>query len=198
MMRHGWQFVILTVSVLATTACGNKNNTDGSSSTPRWQAFPVQIYTDPNVVKTSQDQADFSDAMAFWEQKIGKKIFDYQGSWNGQTYNGGNSISQNALYVPSQWTYAANIAAQTTVVSQGGNIQGAVIVVNPNTDFCNSDCTGQSTSTSMRKVFAHELGHFIGLAHVQDTNNIMYPDALPGGSLAGLTVDSAALLPLVK
>jgi len=198
MMRHGWQIVILIVSTLATTACGNKNNNSSSSSVTRWQAFPVQIYTDPSVVKTAQDQADFSDAMAFWESKIGKKIFDYQGSWNGQTYSAGGSISQNSIYVPTQWTYATNIAAQTTVVSQGGNIQGAVIMVNSLTNFCNADCTGQETSTSMRKVFAHELGHFIGLSHVQDTGNIMYPSALPGGSLAGLTVDSAALLPLVQ
>jgi hypothetical protein len=197
-MRHGWQIVILTVSILATTACGNKKNADSSNSTPRWQAFPVQVFTDPNLVKTAQDQADFSDAMAFWEQKIGKKIFDYRGNWNGQTYAGGSSISQNALYLPTQWAYATNIAAQTTVISQGGNIQSAVIVVNPNTDFCNGDCSTQSNATSMRKVFAHELGHFIGLSHVQDTSNIMYPDALPGGSLSALTVDTAALAPLVN
>jgi hypothetical protein len=198
MMRHGWQIVFLTVSALATTACGNKKASDSSSSAPRWQAFPVQVYTDPHLVSSSADQADFQDAINFWETKIGKKIFDYKGSWNGQTYSGGNSVSQNSVYMPGTWAYAASIAAQTTVISQGSDIQGAVIVVNPNTNFCNGDCAGQSSATSMRKVFAHELGHFIGLAHVSDTSNIMYPDALPGGSLSGLTVDAAALLPLVN
>ncbi|MGZ3662016.1 MAG: matrixin family metalloprotease [Bdellovibrionota bacterium] len=198
MMRHGWQFVILTVSAITLTGCGNNKNHDSSGGATRWQSFPVAIYTDPSIVSNAQSQADFQDAMSFWEEKIGKKIWDYKGNWSGQAYDGGNSISENALYVASPWNYASNIAAQTTVLSQSSQIQGAVIMVNPNTSFCGGDCHGNNTSTSMRKVFAHELGHFIGLAHVQDTANIMYPDALPGGSLANEKVDAVALLPLVN
>ena len=197
MMRHGWQFVFLIVSAVALTGCGNKNKTD-STGPARWQSFPVAIYTDPAIVSNAQSQADFQDAMSFWEEKIGKKIFDYKGNWSGQTYTGGNAITENALYASTPWSYASNIAAQTTVLSQQSQIQGAVIMVNPNTSFCGGDCTGNNSSTSMRKVFAHELGHFIGLGHVQDTANIMYPDALPGGSLNGLTVSAAELLPLVN
>ena len=135
------------------------------------------------MVKDAQAHSDFQDAMHFWEQIVGKQLFDYRGDWNGQVYSGGDSISQNSLFAQSPWSYASNIAAQTIVLSQSSQIQGAVIMVNPNTSFCGGDCTGQRSSTSMRKVFAHELGHFIGLSHVQDTSNIMYPDALPGGSL---------------
>ena len=199
MMRHGRQIVILTVLAFSAilTGCGNgKNNSDNSNGPPRWQSFPVQIYTDPSIVKDAQSRADFQDAMQFWEQIVGKPLFDYQGDYNGAKYQNNNSIAQNSLYVQSPWAYATNIAAQTVVLSTGSDIQGAVIMVNANTTFCGGDCTGQPTATSMRKVFAHELGHFIGLAHVQDTSNIMYPDALPGGSLSGLTVDIAALRPL--
>jgi hypothetical protein len=194
MMRHGRQFsFLMSFFFLLLSACGKKY--DGP---PRWDSFPVTIYTDPNVVKDAQAHSDFQDAMHFWEQIVGKQLFDYRGDWNGQVYSGGDSISQNSLFAQSPWSYASNIAAQTIVLSQSSQIQGAVIMVNPNTSFCGGDCTGQRSSTSMRKVFAHELGHFIGLSHVQDTSNIMYPDALPGGSLQNLSVDLNTLQQLVQ
>ncbi len=197
MMRHGWQIVLLTVFAIALSACGTDKKPSDSASSPRWNAFPVEIYTDPQLVPNAQANDDFQQAMSFWENKIGKKIFDYRGNWNGQAYNG-NSVSQNALFLQNPWGYAKNIAAQTIVLSQQNAIQGAVIMVNPGTSFCPGDCTGETGKTSMRKVFAHELGHFIGLAHSQDATNIMYPDALPGGSLEKLTINAAELLPLVN
>jgi len=196
MMRHGWQFVFLGMSVLAMTACGSKKkNEDGPT---RWESFPVAIYTDPSVIPNAQASADFQEAMAFWEERVGNDLFDYRGNWNGQAYNNGDSVSQNAMYMPTSWTYAQNIAAQTVVLSRENMIEGAVIMVNPGTDFCPGSCVGQSGRTSMKKVFAHELGHFIGMSHKNETSNIMYPDALPGGDLRGLTIDAAELMPLIN
>lgn len=181
--------------VLATTACGSKKkNEDGPA---RWEAFPVTIYTDRNLIRDKNDEKDFSEAMVFWEKTTGVHLFDYRGEWSGQAYNNGDTVSQNALYLQSSWNYAANIAAQTVVLSRDNLIEGAVIMVNPNTDFCNGNCEGRPGSTSMKKVFAHELGHFIGMSHNNSTDNIMYPDALPGGDLNGLQVDVGALQKLV-
>lgn len=192
MMRHGWQIGFLMVFLFA--GCAKKKDNEGA---PRWTSFPVEIYTDPSLVPNAQAADDFRSAMTFWERKVGKQLFDYRGNWSGQAING-TDVARNALFIQNPWTYESNIAAQTVVISQKGEIQGAVVMVNPGTSFCPGDCTGQNHQTSLRKVFAHELGHFIGLSHSQDSSNVMYPDALPGGVLDGLTIDSKALLPLVN
>ena len=160
MMRHGWLIVVLTVFI---TSCGNKEEKQNGPA--RWSSFPVSIYVDPNLVNSAQSQRDFEDAMAFWEQRVGKRLFNYLGTWSGSGYSGGNSINQNVLYLQNPWSYSANIAAQTVVLSQKSEIKGAVIMVNPHTSFCSGDCTAQMDHTSFRKVLAHELGHFIGLSH---------------------------------
>ncbi len=192
MMRHGWQIGFLATLVLF--GCAEKKKNEGA---PRWTSFPVQIYTDPQLVPNAQAAEDFHDAMSFWERKVGKQLFDYQGNWSGQAMNG-NSISRNTLFWQDPWSYDPSIAAQTVVISQKGEIQGAVVMVNPGTYFCAGDCQGQVGATSLRKVFAHELGHFIGLNHSSDKANIMYPDALPGAEIGGLAIDAQALLPLVN
>ncbi len=195
MRRHGWQIVTIAAFALAVTACGSKKENEGPS---RWESFPVTIYTDPTLIPNAEARQDFTEAMAYWENTTGMHLFDYRGDFNGDRYNNGDSVSQNSLYLQNPWNYASNIAAQTIVLSRDSLIEGAVIMVNPNTDFCPGDCAGQNYRTSMKKVFAHELGHFIGLSHNDDSGNIMYPDALPGGDISGLSVDVSALSQLVK
>lgn len=197
-MRHGRPklfWIALTICVFfAGCGSGKKENESGVT---RWGSFPVPIYTDPAVVSNAQVATEFRTAMAFWEQKVGKQVFDYRGNWNGQAYTGGG-ISQNALFTQSPWNYASNIAAQTITISQKSTIQSAVIMVNPGTQFCNGECSGQENLTSIRKVFTHELGHFIGLSHSNDAANVMYPTALPGGSIDQLTVDMGTLSQLTN
>jgi hypothetical protein len=185
------------VLLLSLTACG--------SAGPGWASFPVTLYGDQTLLSTPEANADFQDAMAFWEaQAGGKQLFDYKGIYTGPTPFSGTptsmtEINTNVIQFQNPWPFANNIVGQTTTFAgYGGQIQSAVIMINPNTAFCTGDCTNQTQFTSRRKAFTHELGHFIGLVHIQDTQNIMNPEITPGGTLDGETIDQATFTNLTK
>jgi hypothetical protein len=183
--------------VVIVTGCG--------SGRPGWASLPVAIYSDATITTSTTAQADFKDAMAFWEAKAGKKLFDYRGNWseNGVPYSGSptspSAILGNVIFFQNPWPFSPNIVGQTTTINTSQNqIQAAMIMINPQTPLCTADCTYDNYSSSERKAFTHELGHFLGLAHVPDTANIMYPSLTPGGSLENETVDMATFNQLVQ
>jgi len=184
----------LSVVLCLLSACG--------ASHSGWNSFPVAIYADQSLASAPNFESDFQDALNFWEQKAGKQLFSYQGVYTGSTpYVGSpsspSSVTNNVVFLQNPWPFASDIVGQTMVTTSNAGIQGAMIMINPNTDFCPGDCTGQPTMTSQRKVLAHELGHFIGLQHVTDPTNLMYPTSLPGGSLANVTIDEATFQSLI-
>ena len=198
MKCHGWRLGSCSVFLsffLLLSACGR-----GQSG---WQAFPVPVYVDVGLMSNPDDRADFEDGMRFWEEKAGKKLFDVQGEWTGGglPYQGAaqnpDSIVENVVFVHYQWPFASGYVGMT-VVKPFDSGQRALVMINPNTNFCHGDCNYNFTETSMRKTFAHELGHFIGLQHSQSKGDIMYPTSLPGGSLNQLSFDESALRTLTK
>jgi hypothetical protein len=186
MICHG-RLVGSLLLLFLMSACGGAHN--------GWKSFPVPLYVEQSLTSSQTFNSDFQDAMAFWENKAGKKLFDYKGAWSGQNtpYVGSpsnpESVTNNVVFFQTPWPFASTIVGQTMVTSASTEIQAAMIMINPSTSFCAGDCIGQSNRTSERKVLAHELGHFLGLNHVQDTANLMYPESLPGGSLDAVTID---------
>jgi len=206
MIRHGWlicsRSLVLFYGVVALTGCAAK---------PGWTNYPVAVYADSTVTSSPAKTQDLTDAIAFWEQQAGKKLFDYKGEWTGGApYSGdpGNisAIQANVVMFQNPWPFNSDYAGQTTTLTTNTQINNAVVMINPNVEFCSADCADSTspnptptkaaptttTPTSERKTFTHELGHFLGLVHVQDTTNIMYPTIQPGGTLDNVTIDKVA------
>lgn len=170
----------------------------------RWATLPIPVYSDTAIIATSAQQSDLQDAMSFWEQQAGRKIFEYKGVWtsSSQPYTGTaanpGTILGNVIFFQNPWPASSNIIGQTVVTSYEDEIQHAMIMINPDAQFCTGDCHGQEYyANSARKNLAHELGHFIGLKHNDQTSNVMYPVLQPGGSMNGLSIDQTALMELM-
>ncbi|RZA07537.1 MAG: matrixin family metalloprotease [Proteobacteria bacterium] len=193
----GWVFAVLPF-VLFSCADANEGN-------PRWAAFPVTLYSDQAVVATAESERDFRDAMGFWEEKAGRRLFDYKGVWagSGKPYSGSASnpgtIFANIIFKPSPWPLNGNVAGQTSFLYTDSRIHGAIVLLNRELATCSGDCPVSYGRTSERRVITHELGHFLGLTHNEkDATNIMYPTVMPGGTLSTMKVDAASLAALTK
>jgi hypothetical protein len=166
----------------------------------KWDHFPVTLKADALLHDGGHAESDLDDAAAFWNKRAGKQLFDI-GTWptgqlpfDGPAANPTN-VFDNALLFITPWPLALGIAGNTTVHSYGNTIQNAVILLNPGTPLCYADCDGPGDRlrTSRRRLLAHEMGHFLGFAHVQDPDDIMYPSIQPGGKLDDRHFDQALL-----
>jgi hypothetical protein len=179
--------------LLILSACGQQ------SGAPRWASFPVPLYADSTVMNNEQKLTDLKEAMSFWESKSGRKLFDFRGTYQSKTapFKGSNErpeqVVANVIFFQSPWPHAANVIGETVVSLSGSRIMNAMIRINGEVPFCEGDCVGDFARSSQKKNFAHELGHFLGLEHVQDVEDVMNPVIQPGGSLAKIEVDMEAL-----
>jgi hypothetical protein len=194
---------LLSFALLSLAGCGKETSRSAAalgSGDLRWNDFPVRLEADSALHDGAAADEDLLTAVAFWENRAGKHLFNV-GSWpTGQPpYTGQaqdpDDLLGNAVFFLSPWPFDGHIAGKTIIHSNGSAIAKAVIFLNADTPLCSGLCEGEGehSQTSRRKLIAHELGHFLGFAHVSDPDNIMYPEILPGGALDNLHVDEDLL-----
>ena len=195
-LRNGFLLSLLILSS-ALTGCAKNGAT-------RWTTFPIPVYSDYQMVATPERQADFEDALSFWEQRTGKDLFDYKGTWKegARPYTGTpdnpGTILVNMIFFQNPWHASSNVVGQTVVMAKSNEISNAMIMINPYIELCTRDCESEFWGNSARKNLIHEIGHFLGMKHHQSEDNVMYPILQPGGSLEGLKVDDTELGSLLE
>jgi hypothetical protein len=165
-----------------------------------WVSIPITYSVEKNF--TDDQLKGLQAAIATWETATGKKLFAYQGKSKdtGATFPDlftslGDSL--NGMYDDNNWkknSKSNNVLATTIWNNQGSNykvITTSDIHYNTELYFIANALTSKPIDrreiVDMQSLALHEVGHLLGLAHVdssQDSSSIMNPALYIGEGLA--------------
>lgn len=176
-----------------------KSTLYGIHATDGWRKLPIQYRFGQNL--NQEQRMHLSAAMTIWETAVGKKLFQIIGIHEGVTGDHFKDLYSsledhvNGHYLDADWakTSKPSHVLATTIWNTeeySNSIATADIRFNTKNYIIGDSLLNQPTDTQevvdMQSLALHELGHLLGLAHVDediDELSIMNPTLFIGEGL---------------
>lgn len=113
-------------------------------------------------------EADIASAVESWNKGLGFKLLSLKIVKKVDE-------SKPHFEFTRKWVYKSEEEAITRISSLGSYIINAHIIVNMRDFEYSAGNKPKKNSYNMRTLIAHELGHFIGLDHIEDSSKVMNP-----------------------
>ena len=171
-------------TALATDPCGDGTNQYAlQSGGVKWKKFPVKYYVDPSGIASATLKASsITDAVkkAFqrYDDQVPYSLF-------------AQTATQSNAKVKVQWKYIDGPLKQAGYATYSYNtatkelISANIVLDKGDKWFISSvyRCGGSGSSLDIMNIAMHEIGHAIGLGHVNDKLLTMYPVSMAGETL---------------
>lgn len=141
----------------------SNNNNDGAIgiSVPKHNIHTISYddvpeYVDPNVVILALEQAlhSWESSNAFLDFEITESDSNLHIEWR-------------------RWMPSGGLGLHTVYGPEYNGTESSIIAIRLGNDDCHSDYQPYST-TSLKHTIAHEIGHYLGLRHIDDEDHLMY------------------------